>query len=84
MMAGTPETSSAPKQTRDAVVVDLGTKRKKQISRLRRGQGPLMEEVNQVINELKTAGAITGTVQPVIVVVRERSQNGFPFFGFLK
>ncbi len=84
-MASPPDTTSAAaKSTRDPVVVDLGSKRRKQIKRLRRGQGPLMDQINEVLNELKTAGTLSGTVQPVIVVVRERTNSKLPFFGLFK
>jgi hypothetical protein len=78
----TPSTST--KAVRDTIVVDLGKRKKKLVKQLRRGEGSLMNEVNQVINELKAANAITGTVQPVVLVVSERDDTSFPFFGFIK
>jgi hypothetical protein len=83
----TPESASTPapaaKPIRDTIVVDLGKKAKKSVSKLRKGRGPLMEDVNQVINELKTNGTITGAAQPVVIIVTERDDSGLPFFGFL-
>jgi hypothetical protein len=79
--SSTPSTSTKP--IRDTIVVDLGKKGKKSVKALRKGQGRLMDEVNDVINELKTAGAITGTVQPVVIVVTEREDSGLPFLSFL-
>ncbi len=79
------ETDATAKPTRNqpAVIVDLGSKEKKSIKLLRKGKGSLVNEVNQVINELRTAGAITGAAQPVIIVVREREEDTkLPFFGF--
>jgi hypothetical protein len=79
-------TTAAPttKPVRDTIVVDLGKKSKKSVKQLRKGKGQLLDEVNHVINELKTAGAITGTVQPVVIVISERdSSSGLPFLGFL-
>lgn len=61
------------------VIVDLGRKKKKAIKRLRRGQGRLMEQVEDCIQELREAGAISGAAQPVIVVVREK-QTGPRWF----
>lgn len=58
--------SSAP------VVVDLGAKGRKQIKRLREGRGKLLDEVNTVVSELRSAGTITASAQPVVVVVRAR------------
>ncbi len=54
------------------VIVDLGKKRRKLVKELRKGSGKLMDEVNATLEELKNAGTIAATVQPVIVVVRER------------
>ena len=83
----TPESTSTPtasgKKGPDPIVVDMGKKTKKIISKLRKGRGPLMDDVNQVINELKTNGTITGAAQPVIIIVTERDDSGLPFFGFL-
>ena len=62
-------TQSAP------IIVDLGKKKKKQIKRLREGRGKLAGEVDQVIQELKSAGKIKGNAQPVVVVVREKPRN---------
>jgi hypothetical protein len=73
------ETDVRPSNSADPVIVDLGKKKKKAIKRLRRGQGRLMEQVEDCIQELRDAGAISGTAQPVIVVVREK-QTGPRWF----
>ncbi len=75
MAAGTETTTrnDTSRTTRDAIIVDLGRKSGKLIKRLRRGKGKLIDEVNHSLNELRTAGAITGTVQPVIVVIKEKA-----------
>ena len=61
----------------DAVVVDLGIKRPKLLKQLRRGKGKLITDVKRCIDELAASGAVSGAVQPVIVVVRERSDCFF-------
>jgi hypothetical protein len=58
---------------RDAVVVDLGIKKAKLLKQLRRGKGKLINDVKQCINELAASGVVSGPIQPVVVVVRERS-----------
>ena len=45
-------------KNRDTLVVDLGTKKQKQIKDLRKGKGKLMEKVNECLNELKASGAL--------------------------
>jgi hypothetical protein len=60
---------------RDAVVVDLGIKKAKLLKQLRRGKGKLITDVKQCIDELAASGAVSGAVQPVIVVVSARSDD---------
>jgi len=67
------EPSKTDTKERDLIVVDLGTKDTKQIKRLRRGKGKLIDKVKQCLEELRTSGAITGTVQPVVIVVTEEA-----------
>jgi Family of unknown function (DUF6200) len=56
----------------EAVVIDLGRKSRKDVRDLRKGRGRLMDDVEDAIEELREAGAISATVQPVIVVVERR------------
>jgi hypothetical protein len=62
-------TASAP------IVLDLGKQRKKRVKELRRGEGRLMDEVNASIEELRTAGALSGDAQAVVVIVREKRRK---------
>jgi hypothetical protein len=71
-MAGATEPGKGDSKNRDTIVVDIGKKSKKQIRNLRKGKGKLMDQVNDVLNELKTSGAITGVAQPVVIVVQEK------------
>jgi Family of unknown function (DUF6200) len=57
------------------IVLDMGRKSRKQIRRLRRGEGKLMNRITGVIDELKNSGTITAGAQPIIVVVREREDG---------
>ena len=59
-------------QGKAPIIVDLGKKRRKLVKKLRKGSGRLMDQVNDTLQELKNAGTIAATAQPVIVVVRER------------
>jgi hypothetical protein len=60
----------------DTIVVDLGSKTRKQIKRLRKGKGKLMDKVNECLSELKASGAISAAVQPVVIVVKEEAPMG--------
>jgi hypothetical protein len=54
------------------VLVDLGKKSRKQIKRLRKGTGKLVVDVQQCIQELQTAGTLSESAKPVILIVREK------------
>ena len=54
------------------IVVDIGKKSKKQIKQLRKGRGKLLGEIDDLIEELRTAGSISASAQPVIIVVKEK------------
>jgi len=54
------------------VVLDLGKHRRKQIKKLRKGEGKLMDDINGAIEELRTAGTLSASSQPVIVIVRQK------------
>ncbi len=66
---------SRPADVEDAIVIDLGKKKRKAVKRLRKGEGKLMDEVKYCIEELRNAGAIEGPARPVIVVVREKAKQ---------
>ncbi len=79
MAATNPKTDSAldvPSAT-NPIVVDLGKKSRKDIRRLRRGRpGKLIDQVSNLMQELKAAGTISDSAQPVVVVVRQRTRGG--------
>jgi Family of unknown function (DUF6200) len=82
VISETDTTAKAPIRNQPAVVVDLGSKDKKAVKLLRKGKGSLLHEVNQVINELRAAGALTGPAQPVVVIVKEKEdETTLPLFG---
>jgi hypothetical protein len=57
------------------VVVDAGKKRRKQIRQLRKGRGKLMDEINELVSELRNSGSISASSQPVVVVVRQKRRT---------
>jgi len=71
-----PEPTSTAKDP-DVIVVDLGTKRRKQVKQLRRGKGKLMDKVKEALRELKASNTISSNAQPVVVVIKEEA--GAPF-----
>lgn len=55
------------------VIVDLGSKSRTQIRRLRKGEGKLFEDVWDTLAELKRTGDISeGSEETMVVVVKER------------
>jgi Family of unknown function (DUF6200) len=66
--------SDNPSVTLDGgvLLIDLGKQSRKQIKRLRQGTGKLIEEVRQCMQELRTAGTVPESSQPVIMIVREK------------
>jgi hypothetical protein len=57
------------------IIVDVGARKKSQIRQLRKGEGALIMEVDQCLQDLRASGKIDGAVQPVILVVREKSKR---------
>ena len=57
------------------IVVNLGKQRRKRIKQLVQGKGKLMDELNDVVAELRTAGKIAPVAQQIIVVVKERPRR---------
>jgi hypothetical protein len=54
------------------LLIDLGKHSKKQIKRLRRGTGKLIDEVQRCMQELRTNGTVSESAQPVLMLVREK------------
>ncbi len=68
--------ASAPKTDASApLVLDLGKHRRKAIKELRRGEGPLMDEVRGCLDELRASGTISGSVTPVVIIVRQKRRR---------
>ena len=75
-------------QTQDAsakqpVIVDLGSISRKDLKRLRRGEGSAMDEVRQVAQSVKASGAAEA---PLVVLYRKKRKKiassrklGLPF-----
>lgn len=62
-------------QVASPLVVDLGKHKRKRIKDLRRGRGKLMDEVSDVLIQLRSEGVVAGSTQPVVVVVREKRRS---------
>jgi hypothetical protein len=78
-MTGAAETAEDKAVT--MVVLDLGKKKRRDIKRLRKGRGRLMDRLNETLDGLKDEGTIAESSQPVVVIIRERPRRkGFRLF----
>lgn len=75
--------SAAAITTNAPVIIDLGKRRRKQVKKLRRGEGKLLNDINGAVEELRTAGTLGADAQPVIVVVREKRGKTKSMFPLL-
>ena len=69
---GTPTTKAAESSV---IIVDMGKKKRKQIKRLRRGGGKLMEQVGKTMEQLQADGEINADSPVVVVIVREKRKK---------
>lgn len=74
------EASADVKDAKGVVcVLDLGEHSRKRVRRLRRGEGKLMDKVEDAIAALHDEGVLDGAVQTVVVVVRQEQRLGDMF-----
>jgi uncharacterized protein DUF6200 len=67
--------SSTNGKAAPTILLDLGTKRRKNIKRLRKGRGNLMARLNETIEDFKRDETISASSQIVIVVVKQRRKS---------
>jgi hypothetical protein len=65
----------APRQEPSPLVVDLGKHSRKRISRLRKGRGRLIKDVQRTIDELKRVKQIDEAAQPIVFIVRQKKRT---------
>ena len=56
------------------IIIDMGKKSSVKVKKLRKGEGSLLEDIQAAIKELQTAGKVSSTAQPVVVVVSEKEK----------
>lgn len=71
----TSATETAEGKAATMVVLDLGKKKRRDVKRLRKGRGRLMERVAETLADLKDDGTIAAAGQTVLVIVRERPRR---------
>ena len=83
MPTGPTQEKPPPAKESDVIVVDLGSKKRKQVKQLRKGRGKLMDRVKQCLEELKATGAVSGTLVPVVIIVEQKSEAA-DLFGMMR
>jgi len=69
----------AAEAARAPVLVDLGKKRRKQIKQLKRGEGPLVAEVTEVLEHVRAelgADLDGKTILPVVLIYEKKRKRG--------
>lgn len=64
------------------ILISLGKKKRKNIKKLRKGRGPLMETIEETMAELKSHNKIQADAQPVVIVVREKRRRRLRGWGW--
>lgn len=65
----------ASAQNGQTIVLDFGSKSRRKIKRLRKGQGGLMDRVNETVAEFKRDQTIAANAAVVVVVVKQRNRS---------
>ncbi len=68
----------------DPIIIDLGKKRRKAIKDLKRGQGRLMDEVYDAVDQIRArlgADAAKKELVPVVLIYKQKSKRGGGILG---
>ena len=58
------------------IVVDLGKRKKKDVKALKKGQGPLVAEVNAAVEQAVAGSASDAEVIPVVLLYEKKAKKG--------
>ncbi|HMV69854.1 MAG TPA: hypothetical protein PKA64_23640 [Myxococcota bacterium] len=64
-----------PAEAPSTVVIDLGKRDRKQLKKLRRGEGKLMARLEEELAELVEQGVLRADAQTVVVVVEKKAKK---------
>ncbi len=77
-VASTPPTARSASELSAPIIVSLGKKKKKTIKRLKRGKGPAIDEVMEVVEQVQTnlgAQADGKVIVPIVVIYRQKQRR---------
>ena len=57
------------------VIMEAGSRSKVSIRQLKKGRGPLMREVNEIVQEVRSTSGQSSGVVPVIIVYRQKRRR---------
>ncbi len=57
------------------LLLDLGSKRRKQVKKLRKGNGPLMRRVEDTIEQLREDKELSGSGDVIVVIVKQKPKS---------
>jgi hypothetical protein len=57
------------------LVVELGRKKKQQIKKLRKGSGPLMDDLQKLLAKLRASGDLPAGATPVLMIVKQKPKR---------
>lgn len=63
------------KGARPPLVIELSKQKRKDVKKLRKGEGKLMGEIGEVIDRLVASGDLEPGAQPLVIVVREKDDR---------
>jgi hypothetical protein len=61
----------APQPAGDMCIIDLGSQPRKRVQRLRKGEGRLMEKIEDALENLREKRVVGAAAQTVVVIVRQ-------------
>ena len=67
--------TASPASNDAPIVLDLGKRSRKQVRRLRKGTGKLMDKISELVGDLKADGTVAADAQPIIIVVRPKRKR---------
>jgi hypothetical protein len=73
-MSETHNATSDPKKT-NTIILEFDNQKKDRIRDLREGRGRLFRQVIKTISQLQEGGEVGGSVQPVIVIVKQKRSS---------
>lgn len=60
----------------EPIIIDMGKRSRKQVRKLSKGKpGRLMDRVQDALAHLQENGALTGDVQPIVIIVKQRQRR---------